>query len=367
METSSVAAFPPGYAEQDLGPRTQAVAIAFIVLEVVIVTLRFSTRAIYKSRWGFDDYLIVPGLVFALGVCAITIIEVHIAGVGRHLAVLYATNPGAVVNWAKCGYAIECLYGVGVAFPKLSILASYLRIFTTKPYRITTYILIFLVSAIGLSVVVTSLSSCHPFSARWDTNLYVTNCINAPRFWQASNIPNVITDVMMLILPLPVVWGLHIDLKQKLALTGIFVLGSFGIIASIIRITVVFRVTTLSDGTWDSADIAMWSAIESGVYLIAACLPVLRPLYLSVINGITKAIKVASTDLRSVMGSGAKTLVSNNSEDQERFVYVQMESLQMVSAAHDVENGNNHSGVFTSVESPAKPNRNQFEHSNWTK
>lgn len=56
-----------------MAPRLEAIAIAFIVLEIVVVALRFATRIIYKTRWGADDYLIPPALLFSLGMCVIAI------------------------------------------------------------------------------------------------------------------------------------------------------------------------------------------------------------------------------------------------------------------------------------------------------
>lgn len=152
--------------------------------------------------------------------------EVAIAGVGRHLSVLYVINPQAVINWAKCGYAIECIYAAAVSLPKLSILASYLRIFTNKTLRTTTYIIGAIVAGNGVAGIVASLSSCRPFSARWDPSLFISNCIDAPRFWQGVSIPNVITDVVILLLPFPIVWSIQLDLKQRLALSDVFLLGS---------------------------------------------------------------------------------------------------------------------------------------------
>ena len=42
------------------------VATIFIVLEIVCVALRFWARRIGKVAWGWDDSLIVPGLIFCL-------------------------------------------------------------------------------------------------------------------------------------------------------------------------------------------------------------------------------------------------------------------------------------------------------------
>jgi hypothetical protein len=157
---------------------------------------------------------------------ALSIVEVKIAGVGRHLAVLYATDLNAVLNWAKCGYAMEELYCLAIVFPKMSILVAYLRIFTERPIRIACYCTGAVVVLTATAGVITSLAGCRPFSARWDPVLVNTNCISYPKYWQGMSAPNIATDVVMLILPLPRVWRLKLPITQKLALMGVFMLGS---------------------------------------------------------------------------------------------------------------------------------------------
>ena len=64
---------PPGYAEEYSGDRLRDTAIAFIVLEVGFVTLRYISRALGKLPIGIDDYLMIPALVVCLGVDALSI------------------------------------------------------------------------------------------------------------------------------------------------------------------------------------------------------------------------------------------------------------------------------------------------------
>ncbi|KAF2475277.1 uncharacterized protein BDR25DRAFT_382215 [Lindgomyces ingoldianus] len=279
--------FPPGYFEEDVSQRTLGTAIAFIVLEISVVTLRVISRRLVRAPFGMDDMLIFPALLFCLGLCALAIVETKIAGIGRHLDVLLVTNPAAIVHWAKCGYAIEELYCTAVVFPKLSILSSYLRIFRTKSYRVTAYVLAAIITANGIAGVVTSLNSCRPFSIRYERpaeeDLY---CIKIVDFWRWISFPNILTDVIMLVLPLPVVWSLHVSRKDKLALTLIFLTGGIGLVTSIIRFAIFFDVSALKDGTFVSAELATWSLVEPGIYLLAACLPTLRPLVLKLATGL---------------------------------------------------------------------------------
>lgn len=97
----------------------------------------------------------------------------------------------------------------------------------SRSYRYVTYLLGAIIIANGIVGVVTSLASCRPLSARWQSieNLHLY-CIDIVAYWRWISLPNIITDVFMLILPLPVIWHLKMSRKDRLGLTFIFLTGS---------------------------------------------------------------------------------------------------------------------------------------------
>lgn len=62
-------------------------------------------------------------------------------------------------------------------------------------------------------------------------------------------------------------------------------------VAAIVRLVVTTSVTTLTDGTWASADIITWSQVECGCYLVASCLPTYRPFFKELIEWMKVAPK----------------------------------------------------------------------------
>jgi hypothetical protein len=50
-------------------------------------------------------------------------------------------------------------------------------------------------------------------------------CINTEKFYTANAALNVASDIMILILPIPIVWGLNTDVRKKVILTGLFSMG----------------------------------------------------------------------------------------------------------------------------------------------
>ena len=56
------------------------------------------------------------------------------------------------------------------------------------------------------------------------------------------------------------------------------VTGDSGIFGAIFRFVLVMRTDLISDITWNSVQTMTWTTAEPSLYLIAACLPALRPL-----------------------------------------------------------------------------------------
>lgn len=52
-----------------------------------------------------------------------------------------------------------------------------------------------------------------------------------------------------------------------------------GLITSILRFVAFFETAVFLDGTWYSVTTHTWTIVETGCYLIAACLPSFRPLF----------------------------------------------------------------------------------------
>ncbi len=51
-----------------------------------------------------------------------------------------------------------------------------------------------------------------------------------------------------------------------------------GLVTSIVRFATFFQKNSFVDGTWSAVDLIIWTQVETGVYLISACLMTYRPL-----------------------------------------------------------------------------------------
>ena len=100
-------------------------------------------------------------------------------------------------------------------------------------------------------------------------------CIDNIRFWYANAGFSIATDVVILLLPMYLVYRLHIPLRQKIALAAVFALGGFVLITSVLRVTTIEDLS-MSDITYENFS-TMWTIIEPNVAVMCACLPMIRP------------------------------------------------------------------------------------------
>ena len=119
------------------------------------------------------------------------------------------------------------LYGPTAFFTKLSLFLLYLSLFRPKP---TTRILIYIgITAISMMYSVTTITEavlCIPLPGHsWISTVYTRKCINTKTIGYVAGSFNVVSDLYLLVLPLPIVWSLQLPLRKKIGLSAIFMSG----------------------------------------------------------------------------------------------------------------------------------------------
>ncbi|PQE24041.1 integral membrane protein [Rutstroemia sp. NJR-2017a BVV2] len=318
MSASQASPLSPDYISEYSGGQLIAVAIAFIPIITIFVALRVYSRRLSKAEWGLDDYIVLVSFVIQIGASALAICFVKYGGVGRHLDALEQINPPIVTSYYKYLLAVSFYYFAMVGIPKLAILALYLRIFTIPLYRNLVYFLAFIVTATGIVCSVMTLNLCRPFPFNWDRKIPGGSCYNESLFYRWGSLPNIITDLAILIIPMPMVWKLHTSRNMKIGLTLTFLTGSIGLATSILRFDSFFKGSALEDGTWSSVDLMTWTLVEPDVYLIAACLPTYRPLLLDFLTKTHLLKKSTASGGSSGLQRPSRSLGSRNIEGNRK-------------------------------------------------
>lgn len=105
-----------------------------------------------------------------------------------------------------------------------------------------------------------------------------------------------LSDLALAFFSFTVVWNLHVNLKRKLGLATLMSLGVFAGVCSIYKTTLLPELTARSDFTWLTIDLLIWSCNEVFVIVVAACIPTLRPLFLSLTQMISSVARSSRSE-----------------------------------------------------------------------
>lgn len=147
-------------------------------------------------------------------------------GLGYHEVAAVVSHPDKVQLWAKFTMIFPLLYLAAVLFAKLAILAMYFRIFTKASDRIACWVLVAVLVASWFANTVAAFLICIPLEYLWNRDIPGGHCFDINSYYRWSSLSNILTDLLMLGLPLPVIWKLHTSRNIKIGLTITFATGS---------------------------------------------------------------------------------------------------------------------------------------------
>jgi hypothetical protein len=116
---------------------------------------------------------------------------------------------------------------ITLAFTKTSVIFLYRRIFTVRSFRLITNVAIAITTAWGISFALVTAFQCTPVSTIWtqfEMN-YAPFCINQQAFYMATAVTDVVIDLFIFSMPIPMVLKLHLPMRQRIAVAGMFLLG----------------------------------------------------------------------------------------------------------------------------------------------
>ncbi|TDZ37627.1 Satratoxin biosynthesis SC1 cluster protein 4 [Colletotrichum trifolii] len=289
------------------------VHIIFFVLSIISVLARFAAVKFQGRKWTWDDWLAVASLVFIVGVFTGTMFWLRF-GLGRHEAVVLEEDPMNVQRFYQTIFANEILYPMGLACARLSLVILYNRIFGLFTARYYLYGTMAFIMAWSVYATLPLILACKPVENFWTTH---KNCIDISRLYISIAVGSIVTDFMLMILPMPYAARLRMSWYKKMLLLMSFVFGGFNCFITIIRLV---KVSTFDykDPTWGTVDLMIWTGLEAYCAVICCCLPTLRPLFQC--HRLRRASEAAGAKDKlkhSDPSTGAETLVEAAPDGQE--------------------------------------------------
>ncbi|CAJ2512980.1 Uu.00g010990.m01.CDS01 [Anthostomella pinea] len=258
----------------------------FTLLIILAVAFRFYARHLTRAGYGADDWLAAAALFFTLALNGIFLgatIEGAITGHSPVRDGWPVTTPLQIVA-QKYKYAFQITEKVVFGLVKLSLLFLWKRLFgSSKPFRIVCRVMIPITVAWTLAFLFTTIFQC---GTRWTMNwapigIFLTQCIESLNVLTVFSVTDILSDLIIIAMPVPVIWRLHQPTRKKIALTSIFLVGFFTIGAGIAR-TYMYLVTSYDkednpDFIADFTLCILWSEIEANVAMLVCCMPTLAP------------------------------------------------------------------------------------------
>ncbi|KAF2419050.1 hypothetical protein EJ08DRAFT_44817 [Tothia fuscella] len=254
-------------------------------LAYIVVGMRLWARYRIVKNAGIDDVLILLNMIPLTGMSVALMLSYFYWGFDRHVWDLQAPT---IIAARKVQLAIESAYMGSVCLTKISILLFYRRLTAGtigKAFQWTVHLAIASVLAYFVVFHLTLFLCCRPLFSSWKqgdfawllANRETFTCWDEGKILVATAVVSAIQDFVACGLPMILFWKLHISKRQKIVLGGIFALGGFLCVCSVIRTYYIWKVYNATyDMTWEGRPAWMWLSIEANVAVMCASAPALK-------------------------------------------------------------------------------------------
>lgn len=122
---------------------------------------------------------------------------------------------------------MNIFYMLSSDLAKISLLFLYLRISPDQKFRIVVKTLVASFALYAIIYAMISIFGCRPIAASWDLELMASEgrCVDKAGFFLAASVANIVMDLAILIIPIPIVIPLQIPRQQKVSLLLLFATG----------------------------------------------------------------------------------------------------------------------------------------------
>ncbi|KAK5995050.1 hypothetical protein PT974_03443 [Cladobotryum mycophilum] len=251
-----------------------AICVVLSVCSISVVCCRLWIRLRARGL-ASDDYMAALSMVFALIYSILCILQTKY-GLGLPIKDRPKAN---LIPYTRLNYAGRPFYQLGVSFFKIALCISYLRLLKgtdQKMYRMIVWAVITLVFLAHLGSTLSLILACTPVAKSWNP-LMKGKCLAPGPSFTGYAVVTIVSDIVVAILPIPVLLKLNVRTSKKVGLIGIFLLGLFTTVCSILRYT---QINRIQFGDGNSTMLILWGTIEFNVGNMVSSLPFLAPVFM---------------------------------------------------------------------------------------
>ncbi|KAF2197643.1 hypothetical protein GQ43DRAFT_380508, partial [Delitschia confertaspora ATCC 74209] len=286
----------------DPGITAFVTGIALSTFSTVIVAFRLYCRYIRMHTIHLFDYFIIGALLVTWGNTVLNYYQVTF-GAGVHFPdlitpkrpqVLHAIF-GTLITW----YIYRMSYPVALCLVKFSLLFFYRTLATSCNFRRIVTITIAFVGIYTASMIIAGAFQCRRPSDAWSITGYLAwispptklthgkathparqKCFDPTYLWAAFAGVNLFTDIVVLVLPIPMLLSLRLPLTKRLGLVSIFSLGFLAIVASSLRVWILtLWAESVASQQKYGTDLLLWGQVEINSGIVSASIPFLKQFF----------------------------------------------------------------------------------------
>ncbi|OAR02217.1 hypothetical protein LLEC1_05051 [Akanthomyces lecanii] len=285
-----------------------AVSLAFGILASAVFVLRVYASRFASCKIRAEDMLMGVSVVLMWGTVASVLLKAY-NGIGL---------PGWEIPRERKlllnlgSFLVPKFWASSTACCKVAIILFLRRAVGFKRSINATLIVVAVVSLLwALGAIFFSTFTCRPVSFYWDKSSHDGHCLQR-RLYRNGNIViaviGMLTDIVILVIPMPTLWKSQMRRKQKIATTGVLGIGLFTCIFSLLRV-VQFFYFDLEHISTSSGLESLWTVLENEFAVICGCAPQLAPLFRSLHPSKAKSSGYAGMFDTSVLGKHTKMSV----------------------------------------------------------
>ncbi|OAA69515.1 integral membrane protein [Cordyceps fumosorosea ARSEF 2679] len=297
-----------------------AVSLTFGILASAVFVLRVFAARFTSCKLRAEDVLMGVGVVLMWGTVASVLMKAY-NGVGLREWEI-PKHRRFLLNFGS--FLLSKFWAGSMACCKVAIVLFLRRVVGFKRSVNAALVAVAVVSVLwALGVILFSTFACQPVSFYWDRSAQNGHCLPR-RHYKTGNIVfavfGMVTDIVILIIPLPTLWRSQMRRKQKIAMTGVL---SIGLLQKCLYIQLAadravllprlgahFKTVLLTKARAASSALeSLWCVLENEFAVICGCTPQIAPLFRSLRPSKAKVSGYAGMYDTSVLGKHNKMSV----------------------------------------------------------
>ncbi|GME25712.1 hypothetical protein GTA08_BOTSDO11303 [Neofusicoccum parvum] len=267
-------------APNDYGPSILVTAFTLTSLSTIIVSLRLYCNVHLLKRAGISDVFMSGAMIMTWGIAVINHYQVKY-GTGKHYYDL-GTGMGALEGTLKSWYSFQIAYLVDLLFVKFSILCFYCAICDQKWFRTVIYCMMGIVGSFTIAMAFVNAFECPNPSDAFTVEIIMAglgSCRDLHSMYFAQAGFNIASDVVIMLIPVPLLARLQMPKSRRIALFGIFSVGFIAVLASVLRLWTLSIWARSKDVPYSGGPILIWTQIELNAAIISASFPAMKALF----------------------------------------------------------------------------------------